>query len=288
MEKPTSEPIGYAIEWKIEPPLWHDFDVIEGEEREVRTRGFSEEGIELKIEEGKLIIAETKNNYSDRNEFTEKASLIVERFVNAYVLLKGKFFEIVGLTHKHKKPESVFPTVKEIKEGKVNIIKSYEDFPEADLSTWFEIVGTTRGTEWVDFELSLDMLKLCQYDKTLERILRYNRLVFAGENVTSNLYKVIDALERRFGKSRKIRTKEARSCASSELGVSVDDFNYIGKLTSASVKDERHAPHPDEEANPPTCDEISEAKMRVKRIILAYVEWLRENRPNYPSLDGRG
>lgn len=121
------------------------------------------------------------------------------------------------------------------------------------------------------FRLSYTDLSL-----TLRRCLEYYRLAMAGESATRNLYKVMEALVKRFaGKG----VKDKREHAAKKLGLqSKEDFDYIGELSRNEERDLEHVPRPKVKNVKPTYeDEIHEGKRRARKLILAYVEWLKEN-----------
>jgi len=257
MEKADSKVTGYAIEWKVEPPLWIKDKIEE--------RKWGDIKLSLSAEK---IRAEIRNTFLKEDDFEKKATELVRRWVVLYGLRKGSDFKL--------QKTRMWTLTNDEWIGSIEYVSLLSIQGRIAITVTDAEGNVVRDTEKEVLESTQEDMGYTEKDDTAKRILNYCRLTEAGENITRNLYKVIDALERRFGKSKGVRTGEARSRAASELGVDIDDFNYIGNLTSAPMRDERHAPSMTDEVNPPSNAEINEGKKRAKKLIRAYVEWLKK------------
>lgn len=115
---------------------------------------------------------------------------------------------------------------------------------------------------------------------TLRRISEYYRLVNIDENITFNLYKILDALEKRFGKTKE---PTGREHAAKVLAVPLDVLKKIGQVTNEGKYDQRHAPGPKEETQSIPPEHLKECRHYAKSLILACVESLkRTNKEGSP------
>lgn len=263
--------------WIIQPPLWVD----------VEERSFVENGIKYVVD-GETIKAEVKGTNLSGKEFLQEASSTVERFVNAYMIVKGVFFEIPGLTAKYFVSQPSYPTLEVLEDGKKTICKNYEDVVSAKLNTWTEKVGD----EQKDYDLSYWIFDRCKKDVTLREALSYYRLALTGIDQlvpAGNLYMAMEEVGVRFRK-KKEKWQEAweelvkyRLATVKSEDEWIEDVEKVGDMLQKG----RHAwfkpqkgPNKDKWVE---SDEIPQGEMNfcigvVREIILAYVGWLRRNK----------
>lgn len=248
------------LEWTVQPPLCR-----EGESRE-----FAEEGIEFTVS-NETIRASIKNTSLTRFEFEEKAEEIVERWISGYI---SPYFEYIDIGE---------PQLKLLEEGKKKYAYDYRARlairEQVNLKVKNRQGQVVRDIREKAFERSFKIFKLSQKDVTLRRITQYYRRSQSGLDVvgvTGYLYKIVDALEKKFGKQGKL---SARAHVVHELGVDKYLLDFIGELTSNPKRNARHAPSSDkEDVRGIYYAELVEAQRIAKEIILAYVEWLKANK----------
>ena len=103
--------------------------------------------------------------------------------------------------------------------------------------------------------------KTIESDETAARIISYYNTATQQEDVALfYLYKIIDAIENKFG---------GATAAKQRVG-NDDDWRLIGKIANASYGDIRHAPKPGEIIKPWTKEEIDDCFGAAKRILKAY------------------
>jgi hypothetical protein len=103
--------------------------------------------------------------------------------------------------------------------------------------------------------------KTIESDETAARIISYYKTATQQEDVALfYLYKIIDALENKFG---------GATAAKQTLGNDAD-WRLIGKIANASYGDIRHAPKPGEKIKEWTKEEIDECFGAAERILKAY------------------
>ncbi len=229
--------------WIVQPLLWVDAEV----------RSFEENGITFVVE-GKAIKAAIKATNLEEREFLREASAIVERFVNAYMIVKGVFFEIPGLTSKYLVSQPSYPALEVLEDTGKTIRKNFEDTLNYDAYTWLEKEGDSEK----NFKFSLRMLKLLRRDDTLRGCLKFFRSALAGSDyllVTGNLYMVLELLICEFGDEK--RTAGFLVC-------SHNNFNRVKMLLNKG----RHAIGRGGVFL--ESKEIEECKQEVRKLILAY------------------
>lgn len=109
--------------------------------------------------------------------------------------------------------------------------------------------------------------KTIESDETASRIISYYNTATQQEDVALFfLYKIIDALQNKFG---------GAIAAKQKLGID-DDRKLIGTIANASYSDVRHAPKPGEIIKPWTKEEIEDCFAAAERILAAYFSTLFE------------
>lgn len=107
--------------------------------------------------------------------------------------------------------------------------------------------------------------KTIKEDDTAGRVIRYYDLAVQQEDVALfYLYKVIEAIEKKFG---------GEKTAKGVLGHNAE-WNLIGKVANASYGDIRHAPKPGEKIKAWNQDEIAQCFSATERIICGYFNTL--------------
>jgi len=164
--------------WLIQPPLW-----VDGEGRTFENKGFKF------ILNGKAIKAEMTNTSLSEEDFLRETSEIVERFIDVYILIKGRFYEAVGLRSKVQLTQVTQPMLKIIEDGKPNYDLRISQGTTATGYSMFV------GKEPKEFNDSRNIFEHCETNLTLRGALSYYRLALSGidQLVTAgNLYMAME------------------------------------------------------------------------------------------------
>jgi hypothetical protein len=110
-------------------------------------------------------------------------------------------------------------------------------------------------------------MRTLESDETAVRVIAYFKQATQDDDAALfYLYKIIDALEKKFG---------GAAAAKQKLGNHAD-WRLIGRITNASYGDIRHAPRPGEVIKRWTKDEIAECFAAAERVLTAYFSTLFE------------
>lgn len=247
---------GYRIEWEVTPSI----DTKGGE------KTYEEEGIELFFN-GMTLSAEIMDTDLNWEEFYRKAELIANReFISPAMLVRDQRYKLKKLHHRIWR------------DGRWGEFLHHTTGVAISSSISFKVLdkegNVIRDSEEEDRILEQDIRELSKRDITLSRISEYYRLVNIGKNVTFNLYKILNALEKRFGKIKGLTSREH---VANLLAIPLEFLKKIGQITNEGKYDQRHAPGPEEETQSIPVEHLKECRHYAKSLILAYVEWLKEN-----------
>ena len=249
MEKTDSEATGYAIEWKVEPPLW----------RGGETKTLRRVGIEF-ILYGERIRAEIKGVNINQEDFDKKATEIAQTVVLAYRLTKDAYFDLKRVKLELLNKGEWSPLV--VCRSRVRIHSSIA-FTVKDAEG-----NVIRDSEREAQELAWLILAFTEKDVTLNGALNYYWLALkeADQLATAgNLYMAMEEL----WNNPEFRNLKGLA---KKLGLPHNKLKRVRQMTNEG----RHAFVARRQAKPLTPGQIKECKQGVRELILAYVEWLQK------------
>lgn len=257
--------------WPITPQLWS----MEPPE----TTTFEIDGIVFSVDEnGGRIKAKTEYSTLAKEEFTEKATKVAEKFVDAYTLSRPKYFHL-GPKPLGKSMDRVAPIIREEEEGKpanitVNIVGGVKLSAEFRLRGYDKDGKPTGDSFQTEFDENVEILRRSMADETLNLITQYFHLALRDTeslDFAGNIYKVLKALENKF--------KSGRQWIAKELGIPLEYLNKIGELTSANKYDKRHPPRPGEQREQLSAESIQKCISMAREVILAYFKYYKTQKP---------
>lgn len=235
----------------IEPPLWHRNE----------TKTFPKEGIAFTLT-GRSIKAELNNPSITEEEFRNKASGIAKKSGDIYNLVKGRFFEVVGLTSRVQFVRSSQPVLQVIEKGRISAYGS-----DASQHYWEGSITETDAVE-KQFNLFLTIFDLYEMNGTLQGAISYYSLALEGADqlaTAGNLYMAMEELwnNPEFGNLRGLARKLRLP------------HNKLKRVKQTANKG-RHAFVARKRTGPLPPQQIRECREGVAELIHAYVEWLKK------------
>lgn len=247
----------------IEPPLWHRNE----------TKTFPKEGIAFTLT-GRSIKAELNNPSITEEEFRKKASGIAKKSGDIYNLVKGRFFEVVGLTSRVQFVRSSQPVLQVIEKGRISAYGS-----DASQHYWEGSITEMDAVE-KQFNLFLTIFDLYEMNGTLQGAISYYSLALEGADqlaTAGNLYMAMEELLARFSEGKKKKDWRWEEVAN-QLVQFNSKLSKDNLLTLKQLHRARHAIDDNGNRNVRLpSQELAKDKRLVREYLLAYVEWLKRN-----------
>jgi len=245
---------GYAIEWIVKPPLW-----VGGTEKEFQR------GAITVFSNGEKVRAETIGTSLSQRDFEKQAKEVVERVISSYILTRSVLFNLEISKRDIRRDGKWHPLLAckaklsvqsssrvRVTDAEGNVIGDSER--EAQVRAW-EITNRAERNE------------------TLKDVLKYYLLASREVDRAGNLYKAMEELwnDPRFGNVK-------------ELSAQLKPFD--SSLSHNKLKElkrdlnrGRHAFVNGKPTEPIPPNKLVQLQQDVRRLILAYVKWLKANEP---------